>query len=104
MESPHKPQYGGGIIVNPEFNEGLKGWSSFGEAKIQHIESQGNNFIAAHTRSHHHASISQKLYLDKNKLYTFSGIRIYILYLFPLYQYYSEYIYYILVIMQLGYK
>ncbi|KAL5561382.1 hypothetical protein UlMin_031129 [Ulmus minor] len=73
LESPHKPQYGGGIIVNPEFNEGLKGWSSFGEAKIQHIESQGNNFIAAHTRSHHHASISQKLYLDKNKLYTFSA-------------------------------
>ncbi|PON90535.1 Glycoside hydrolase [Trema orientale] len=76
LENPLKPQYGGGIIVNPEFNDGLQGWSQFGEAKLEHRESQlssGNKFIAAHTRNQPYDSISQKLYLHKNKLYTFSA-------------------------------
>ncbi|KAK3193044.1 hypothetical protein Dsin_024354 [Dipteronia sinensis] len=73
LEKPHKPQYGGGIIVNPELNHGLKGWSTFGKAKIQHRESGGNKFFVAHNRSQPYASISQKLYLRKNMLYTFSA-------------------------------
>ncbi|KAK9940936.1 hypothetical protein M0R45_017569 [Rubus argutus] len=74
LENPHKPQYGGGIIVNPELNHGLKGWSTFGEAKIQHRQSQaGNKFAVACSRNQAHAGISQKIYLQRNKLYTFSA-------------------------------
>lgn len=72
--NPHKAQYGGGIIKNPELNKGLKGWSTFGNAKIEQRVSRGNQFIVAHTRTHPHDSISQKLFLEKDKLYTLSGI------------------------------
>lgn len=75
LANPHKPQYGGGVIVNPELNEGLKGWSSFGNAKIQHRESKGNKFIVALGRNQQHASVSQKVSLQSGKLYTFSGTR-----------------------------
>ncbi|PQQ00518.1 uncharacterized protein Pyn_31841 [Prunus yedoensis var. nudiflora] len=70
---PHKPQYNGGIIVNPELNHGLNGWSSFGNAKIQLRESEGNRFIVAHGRQQSYDSISQKTYLQSNKFYTFSA-------------------------------
>ncbi|XP_059446333.1 endo-1,4-beta-xylanase 5-like [Corylus avellana] len=71
--NPHKAQYGGGIIKNPELNKGLKGWSTFGNAKIEQRVSRGNQFIVAHTRTHPHDSISQKLFLEKDKLYTLSA-------------------------------
>lgn len=74
MANPQKPKYGGGIIINPELNDGLKGWSSFGNAKLQHTESQGNKFLVAHGRIQPHDSMSQKVYLQSHKLYTFSGI------------------------------
>ncbi|VVA30118.1 PREDICTED: endo-1 4-beta-xylanase [Prunus dulcis] len=73
LAKPHKPQYNGGIIVNPELNHGLNGWSSFGNAKIQHRESEGNRFIVAHGRQQSYDSISQKTYLQSNKFYTFSA-------------------------------
>ncbi|KAK0604612.1 hypothetical protein LWI29_017473 [Acer saccharum] len=73
LANPHKPQYGGGIIVNPKLNHGLKGWSTFGKAKIQHRESGGNKFLVAYSRSQPYDSISQKLYLRKKMLYTFSA-------------------------------
>lgn len=73
LEKPHKPKYSGGIIVNPELKHGLKGWSAFGNAKLQHRESQGNEFVVAHSRNEPHDSISQKMYLQRNKLYSFSG-------------------------------
>lgn len=73
LEKPHKPQYGGGIIKNPELSHGLKGWSAFGNAKIEQRESGGNKFLVAHSRSQPYDSISQKVYLEKNKFYTLSG-------------------------------
>nr|XP_011457855.1 PREDICTED: uncharacterized protein LOC101310958 [Fragaria vesca subsp. vesca] len=73
LANPQKPKYGGGIIMNPEFNNGLKGWSSFGNAKLEHKESQGNKFLVALSRSQPHDSMSQKVYLQADKLYTFSA-------------------------------
>ncbi|XP_050369336.1 endo-1,4-beta-xylanase 5-like [Argentina anserina] len=74
LENPHKPQYGGGIIVNPELNHGLRGWFTFGDAKLQHRESEtGNKFAVASNRNQPHAGISQKTHLQRNKLYTFSA-------------------------------
>ncbi|WCJ17975.1 Endo-1 4-beta-xylanase 4 [Euphorbia peplus] len=73
LKTPLKPQYNGGIIANPELNEGSKGWSSFGYAKIEHRESNGNKFIVAHNRPDPHSSVSQTFDLLKKKLYTFSA-------------------------------
>lgn len=73
LKQPHKAQYGGGIIINPELDNGLKGWSRFGYGKIRHKESRGNRFIVAHGRNQPYDSVSQKLYLRKNNLYTLSG-------------------------------
>ena len=73
LDKPHKAQYGGGIITNPEFDDGLNGWSNFGDAKLQSRESQGNNFIVAHSRNQTYDSVSQKLHLQKEHIYTFSG-------------------------------
>ncbi|KAG6397610.1 hypothetical protein SASPL_143780 [Salvia splendens] len=74
LARPLKPQYNGGAVANPELNEGLTGWSSFGESKIEHKESSdGNKYIVASTRNLSYHSFSQVLDLDKEKLYTFSG-------------------------------
>ena len=61
------------MILNPELNDGLKGWSVFGDAKIEERVFRSNNFIVAHSRSLRNDSFSQKLYMYKDKLYTFSG-------------------------------
>ncbi|KAG6399858.1 hypothetical protein SASPL_141343 [Salvia splendens] len=74
LARPLNPQYNGGAVVNPEFNKGLTGWSSFGESKIEHKESSdGNKFIVASTRNLSYHSFSQVFDIDKEKLYTFSG-------------------------------
>ncbi|XAR52931.1 Endo-1,4-beta-xylanase [Bertholletia excelsa] len=74
LAEPHKPQYGGGLVVNPQLDDGLKGWDSFGYAKVKHrISETGNSFVVAHGRQHPHASFSQKFLLDKDKLYTLSA-------------------------------
>ncbi|KAJ4980014.1 hypothetical protein NE237_010794 [Protea cynaroides] len=74
LADPLKPQYGGGIISNPELNHGLNGWSEFGQAKIEHRSSEkGNSFIVAHSRKNPFGSFSQKVYLLKGRLYTFSA-------------------------------
>lgn len=65
--NPCKPQYGGGIIINPEFNHGQKGWTAFGNKRWN---KGGHNFIVARCRNQPHDSVSQKLYLHKDKLYT----------------------------------
>jgi hypothetical protein len=74
LENPLRPQYNGGIIVNPELNDGLRAWSTFGDAKTEHRESNGNKYVVAHSRNNPYGSMSQKLYLKKNHLYTFSGM------------------------------
>ena len=74
MESPNKPQYGGGIIANPELNLGMKGWNTFGNAKIERRTSNGgNNFIVARDRDQPHSSFSQKLFMENSKQYALSG-------------------------------
>ncbi|XP_026415817.1 uncharacterized protein LOC113311181 [Papaver somniferum] len=76
LKEPLKPQYSGGIIVNPEFSYGLKGWSSFGGngGKIMHKTSEdGNSFIVAHSRNQPYDTFSQKIYLHKENLYAFSA-------------------------------
>ncbi|CAL1379419.1 unnamed protein product [Linum trigynum] len=74
LETPQKAQYNGGGIVNPELNDGLAGWSTFGNAKLEHRESpSGNGFILAQTRAQPFDSVSQKVELKTNLLYTFSA-------------------------------
>nr|DAD45741.1 TPA_asm: hypothetical protein HUJ06_003971 [Nelumbo nucifera] len=58
LAESHRPQYEGGIIANPEFNHGLRGWSIFGSAKIeQGVLEGGNSFIVTHSRKQLHDSI-----------------------------------------------
>ncbi|CAL5377495.1 unnamed protein product [Camellia sinensis] len=74
LENPHKPQYSGGIVVNPELDDGLKGWTVFGDAKIEHRASKGGNtFVVARHRHESHDSFSQKFQLEKGMLHTFSA-------------------------------
>ncbi|KAJ9551984.1 hypothetical protein OSB04_016029 [Centaurea solstitialis] len=74
LKNPNKPQYGGGIVINPELNDGEKGWTSFGNAKLQVQRSEtGNVFAVAYRRNQSFDSISQEFFLDKKKLYTFSA-------------------------------
>ncbi|CAL5377496.1 unnamed protein product [Camellia sinensis] len=74
LENPHKPQYSGGIVVNPELDDGLKGWTVFGDAKIEHRASKGGNtYLVARHRHESHDSFSQKFQLEKGMFYTFSA-------------------------------
>ncbi|KAK4378508.1 hypothetical protein RND71_000370 [Anisodus tanguticus] len=69
-----KPQYNGGIVVNPEFNDGLKGWFLVGDAKIEkNVSSDGNKFIVASERKGSYHGFSQMFQLDKEKFYVVSG-------------------------------
>ena len=74
LEKPLRPLYGGGMILNPDLNDGLKGWFVSGGAKIEKRVLGGDNeFIVAHSRSQKNDSVSQKLYMKEDKLYTFSA-------------------------------
>ncbi|KAL3634686.1 hypothetical protein CASFOL_021740 [Castilleja foliolosa] len=74
LAKPLKPQYNGGIVVNPELNEGLSGWTTLGEAKIKHAKSNdGNNYIVASNRNQSFHSFTQTFNLETGKLYSFSA-------------------------------
>ncbi|WJX63235.1 endo-1,4-beta-xylanase [Trifolium repens] len=73
LAHPQKPLYNGGIIENPELNDGLKGWTTFGDAKIEHRESLGNKYVIAHSRNQPHDSVSQKIHLQKGLHYSLSA-------------------------------
>ncbi|KAH1158531.1 hypothetical protein GLYMA_11G105100v4 [Glycine max] len=73
LAHPQNPLYNGGIIQNPELNNGLQGWTAFGDARIEHRESLGNKYVVAHRRNQAHDSVSQKIYLQKDKHYTLSA-------------------------------
>ncbi|KAK4340157.1 hypothetical protein RND71_041619 [Anisodus tanguticus] len=74
LRKPLKPQYNGGIVVNPEFNDGLKGWFLVGDAKIENnVSSDGNKFIVASERKGSYHGFSQMFQLDKEKFYVVSG-------------------------------
>ncbi|XP_064947478.1 endo-1,4-beta-xylanase 5-like [Musa acuminata AAA Group] len=74
LAEPPRPQYGGGIVRNPEFNDGLKGWSVFGNGQIaERTSDTGNRFMATERTRLSHQSVSQKVYLQRGMLYTFSA-------------------------------
>ena len=66
--------YGGGIIVNSEFNHNIEGWELFGQGKIEErISKEGNRFIVARSRKNSSDSFSQKVQVEEGKIYSFSG-------------------------------
>lgn len=71
---PEPPLYSGGMIVNPEFNDGLKGWAAVGNAKIEIAKSpDGNTYIVASNRLAEADGVSQTVNLESDKYYTVSG-------------------------------
>ncbi|XP_023633722.1 uncharacterized protein LOC17880008 [Capsella rubella] len=73
LEIPNKPQYNGGIILNPDLQNGSQSWSQFGNSKVDFREFGGNKFVVATQRNQSTDSVSQKVYLEKGILYTFSA-------------------------------
>jgi len=73
LEIPLKPQYNGGIIVSPDVRDGTLGWTPFGNAKVDFRKIGNHNFVVARDRKQPFDSVSQKVYLEKGLLYTFSG-------------------------------
>jgi hypothetical protein len=74
VKEPKRAQYGGGIIVNPEYDHKIKGWTVFGNGTIEERKSNdGNTFIVASNRTQSLDSFSQKVQLKKGIIYTFSG-------------------------------
>ena len=74
MAAPKRAQYGGGIIVNPEFNQGTKGWTFSGKGAIREgVSEDANRFIVVLNRTDPLNSFSQTVQLEKGNFYTFSG-------------------------------
>ncbi|XP_074572095.1 endo-1,4-beta-xylanase 5-like [Curcuma longa] len=74
LADPPKPHYRGGIIRNPEFNNGTKHWKPFGSSRVTVRKSEsGNRFSVTRRRTSPHQSISQKVFLQKAMLYAFSA-------------------------------
>ncbi|CAK9172496.1 unnamed protein product, partial [Ilex paraguariensis] len=72
--SPSAPQYEGGLVANPKFDDGLEGWKVFGKGKIEERTSKtGNKFIVAYNRTQSNDSFSQHIYLEEGLLHTFSA-------------------------------
>ncbi|XP_022897759.1 uncharacterized protein LOC111411460 [Olea europaea var. sylvestris] len=74
LVKPEEAHYGGGIVVNPELNHGLKGWTTLGNAKVELQESEdGNKYIVVSNRNRTFDCFTQKFNLEKDKLYVFSA-------------------------------
>ncbi|KFK30013.1 hypothetical protein AALP_AA7G206400 [Arabis alpina] len=73
LRQPLKPQYNGGIIVNPDLRDGPQAWTPFGNAKIDFREIGNDKFVVARDRKQAFDSVSQKVTLQKGLLYTFSA-------------------------------
>ncbi|KAK3038570.1 hypothetical protein RJ639_028021 [Escallonia herrerae] len=74
QKSCKEVRYGGGILVNPNFNCGTKGWTAFGNGVLQERTAEnGNRFIVVHNRTLPLNSLSQRVQLKKGKLYAFSA-------------------------------
>ncbi|GAU45000.1 hypothetical protein TSUD_87910 [Trifolium subterraneum] len=74
VAEPRRAQYGGGIIVNPGFDDSINGWTVFGHGKIEErMSNDGNKFIVAGNRTQQLDSFSQKVQLNKGMIYIFSG-------------------------------
>ncbi|KAF3796307.1 Endo-1-4-beta-xylanase 2, partial [Nymphaea thermarum] len=73
LAKPKDAQYRGGIIANPGFDHGLKGWVNFGGAKLEARFHSDNGYAAAVSRRRSYDSIAQTIYLHKEKRYTFSA-------------------------------
>ncbi|KAM7251377.1 hypothetical protein ACFE04_023260 [Oxalis oulophora] len=68
---PWRAQYGGGIIVNPEFNLNSVGWSMLGNGQIR--KHMSNKYIVVHNRTNPIQSISQKVPIQSGQIYSFSA-------------------------------
>ncbi|KAF2549035.1 hypothetical protein F2Q70_00019881 [Brassica cretica] len=73
LGNPNKPQYNGGIIVNPGLQNGLEGWSQYGNDKVNFTEFEGNKFVIVRGRNQPYDSVSQNVCLEKGLLCTFSA-------------------------------
>ncbi|CAA2967305.1 endo-1,4-beta-xylanase-like [Olea europaea subsp. europaea] len=77
-----EPQYSGGMVLNPELEHGLNGWTPFGDTKLEHEEAEdGNKYIVTSDRSGHQGSFLQKFHLEEEKLYVLSDYTLHITYL-----------------------
>ncbi|XP_054793475.1 endo-1,4-beta-xylanase 5-like [Prosopis cineraria] len=74
LVEPQRAQYEGGIIVNPGFDQSLRGWTVNGKGVIEvRISKEGNRFVVARNRTHPLDSFSQRIQLEKGKRYAFSA-------------------------------
>ncbi|KAH6773244.1 hypothetical protein C2S51_011648 [Perilla frutescens var. frutescens] len=75
LAEPPAPQYGGGLVANPDFDSGLDDWDVFGGSKIMLRKNmlQGNFYMVAYNRSLPTDGFSHIFYLQKDYLYTFSA-------------------------------
>lgn len=63
--------------MNPDLRDGPQAWLPFGNAKIEFKDIGHDKFVVARERKQPHDSVSQKVHLEKGRLYTFSGKNIY---------------------------
>jgi hypothetical protein len=74
LQEPKRALYGGGLIVNPDFDDNTKGWSVFGNGTIDvRTSNDGNKFIVASNRTNTLDSFSQKVQLKEGMIYSVSG-------------------------------
>ena len=59
--------------MNPDLRDGPQAWLPFGNAKIEFKDIGHDKFVVARERKQPHDSVSQKVHLEKGRLYTFSG-------------------------------
>jgi GH35 family endo-1,4-beta-xylanase len=74
QKQPPPSSYGGGIVVNPEFNSSLDGWSPFGGSKLEiRLDEDGNEYLVASGRQNSYDSPSQKINLTQGMMYSLSA-------------------------------
>lgn len=81
VAKPDPPLYKGGIIVNPEMNEDMKGYKALGNAKIASGQSpDGNKYaVVSDVARELFDGIAQIINAEKDIIYSFSGKHIIII-------------------------
>eukprot|EP00253_Pinus_taeda_P030791 PITA_30791 len=74
LQKPPSPSYGGGIIVNPDINDGLQGWTPFGNTTLEvRSAPDGNNYLVAQGRKNSYDAPSQNPNLTQGMMYTLAA-------------------------------
>lgn len=74
LPEPLAPQYNGGIVINPTFDQDLVGWTVYDGGQIGlETSSSGNKYVVSYNRTEYFHGVAQVFTVKKETMYILSG-------------------------------